>query len=251
MNWFEKLKLSFYVSILILIAAISLAALSMDVTGNILLNQKTPLQKLESMMHDDIIDAGAGQDVADAMLSVPRHAFIPGDLSTIYGRSEVPVSSDGEVKEPIPADTAKLLYYSEVHEGDKVLVAGVSSGYLLAVLDKMGADVYAVEYRDEIVENVKVKLNSSGYQAQIFQGDEYYGLLSSGPFDAVIATGALPKRPDGLFAQTSKEGGVLVYPWGNAERQIVAKEVRTGFSSDRSTGAAVTLDPLESVYIQY
>jgi protein-L-isoaspartate(D-aspartate) O-methyltransferase len=61
-----------------------------------------------------------------------------------------------------------------------------------------------------------------GYRPYFIQGDGSKGLASKAPFDKIIVTAGAPVVPDALTEQLA-EGGILVIPVGNRERQVMLK----------------------------
>ena len=85
--------------------------------------------------------------VLDAMLTVPREAFVPaGRQALAYLDVDLDVSEGGAKRFLIkPALTGKLLQAAEIGEGDSVLVVGCASGYLAALTAKLARQVTATE----------------------------------------------------------------------------------------------------------
>src|SRR5256885_10662139 len=78
--------------------------------------------------------------ILDAMLEVPREAFVPeGKQALTYLDLDLDVSAGGNPKRCLikPVVTAKLMQAAEIKQGDKVLVVGAASGYAAALLAKL------------------------------------------------------------------------------------------------------------------
>ena len=78
--------------------------------------------------------------ILDAMLEVPREAFVPeGKQALTYLDLDLDVSAGGNPKRCLikPVVTAKLMQAAEIKQGDKVLVVGAASGYAAALVAKL------------------------------------------------------------------------------------------------------------------
>ena len=86
--------------------------------------------------------------ILDAMLEVPREAFVPeGKQALTYLDLDLDVSAGGNPKRCLikPVVTAKLMQAAEIKQGDKVLVVGAASGYAAALVAKLAGQVTATE----------------------------------------------------------------------------------------------------------
>ena len=86
--------------------------------------------------------------IIDAMLEVPREAFVPQNQRAMaYLDLDLDVSEGGSAKRFLikPAVTARMLQAAEIKDTDKVLVVGCATGYTAAVVAKFAAQVAATE----------------------------------------------------------------------------------------------------------
>ena len=150
--------------------------------------------------------------ILDAMLAVPREAFVPATRQALaYLDLDLDVS-EGAVKRYLikPALTGKMLQAAEIGEGDNVLVVGCATGYLAALVAKLARQVTATEGDSALAAKVKDACAAIGLTnvtckaAAAADGDS-----TSAPYDVIILNGATEVTPEGLFGQL-KEGGRLV-----------------------------------------
>ena len=134
--------------------------------------------------------------VIDAMLSVPREAFVPDEKrEAAYVGENLDL---GEGRVVLEARTlAKMLDALDIQTDDVVLDIGCGLGYSSAVIAKMADAVVAVE-EARFADEAQTLLSDAGYDnVAVVEGDLREGATKSGPYDVIILQGAieaLPKR---------------------------------------------------------
>src|SRR5450631_1784974 len=86
--------------------------------------------------------------IIDAMLAVPREAFVPPDQRALaYLDIDLDVSEGAAAKRFLikPVVTAKMLQAAAIKDTDKVLVVGCATGYAAAVVAKLADKATATE----------------------------------------------------------------------------------------------------------
>lgn len=151
--------------------------------------------------------------ILDAMLTVPREAFVPAAKQALaYLDLDLDVS-EGAAKRFLikPQLTGKLLQAAEIGEGDNVLVVGCATGYLAALTAKLARQVTATECDSALAAKAKDAFAALGLAnvtckaAACAEGDP-----SAAPYDVIVLNGAAEvPLPEGLLGQL-KEGGRLV-----------------------------------------
>jgi len=155
--------------------------------------------------------------VLAAVSRVPRHVFFENALlEHAYQDKAFPIGEGQTISQPftVAFQTEKL----EVKPGDKVLEIGTGSGYQACILLELGAKVYTIEYNRVLFERTRDFLPQLGYKPYFFHGDGSKGLPAKAPFDKIIVTAGAPVVPQALIDQL-KEGGILVIPVGDREKQ--------------------------------
>ncbi|KAA3627607.1 MAG: protein-L-isoaspartate(D-aspartate) O-methyltransferase [Proteobacteria bacterium] len=153
------------------------------------------------------------QRVMDAVGAVPRHEFIPNDLSiAAYDNRPLPIGKGQTISQPyIVALMTDLL---DPQPGDIVLEVGTGSGYQAAVLSLLVQQVFSTEIIDSLAQAAAQRLSRLGYDnTQIRTCDGYYGWPEEAPFDGILITAATPQVPPPLIEQL-RPGGRLVAPLG-------------------------------------
>lgn len=147
--------------------------------------------------------------IIDAMLNVPREAFVPEDFTaTAYVGEAVPLGEGRVVLEP--RTFAKMLDAADVQGDELVLDLGCGLGYSSAVLARMAEAVVAVEDDEARAEEAQGTLSQHGADNVIVQtGPLAGGAAEHGPYDAIFLQGGIEALPDALEAQL-KDGGRVI-----------------------------------------
>src|SRR3981189_1682852 len=151
--------------------------------------------------------------IIDAMLAVPREAFVPENKRALaYLALDLDVSEGGSARRFLikPVVLAKMLQAAEIIETDNVLVVGCASGYTAAVVAKLGCRVTATEGDGALAAKASDVLANLGFgnvtvkTAAAADGDE-----ANAPYDVIVLAGATEVVPDRLYRQLA-DGGRLV-----------------------------------------
>ena len=166
--------------------------------------------------------------IIDAMLAVPREAFVPLgqqamayldiDLDVSAGLSETGLSKTGLAKTGLaekrylikPVVTAKMLQAAEIRDTDNVLVVGCATGYSAAIVAKLAAKVTATEGDASLAAKAKDVLAGLGFaNVTVRAAPAAEGDAANAPYDVIMLNGATEVAPAGLYRQL-KDGGRLV-----------------------------------------
>ncbi len=156
--------------------------------------------------------------VLAAMLSVPRHEFIPVELaSEAYTDRPLPIGHGQTISQPFMV--AAMAEALELSGGERVLEIGTGSGYQAAVLSLLAGEVYTIEMHEDLAVESAERLRRLGYaNVHVHVGDGTLGWPDEAPFVAIIVTAAAPDVPPPLAAQLA-EGGRLIVPVGSPDEQ--------------------------------
>jgi protein-L-isoaspartate(D-aspartate) O-methyltransferase len=156
--------------------------------------------------------------VLAAMLTVPRHEFVPEEFrARAYEDLPLPIGSGQTISQPyiVAAMTVAL----RLLPTDRTLEIGSGLGYQAAVLSLLAREVFTIERRHELASAASEKLSSLGYHnVHVHCGDGTLGLPEFAPFNAILVAAAAPAAPQPLLAQLA-EGGRMIIPVGDAENQ--------------------------------
>jgi protein-L-isoaspartate(D-aspartate) O-methyltransferase len=150
--------------------------------------------------------------ILDAVLSVPREAFVPEAQQPLaYLDLDLDVGGGGTKRYLLKAAlTAKLLQAAEIESTDNVLVVGAASGYVAALAAKIAAKVTATESDSALAATAAATLAGLGIaNVTVRPAAAADGEAASAPYDVIVLNGATEVTPERLFGQLA-EGGRLV-----------------------------------------
>ena len=151
--------------------------------------------------------------IIDAMLEVPREAFVPQNQRALaYLDLDLDVSEGASAKRFLikPAVMARMLQAAEIKATDTVLVVGCATGYAAAVVAKIAGQVTATESDSSLAAKAGAALAGLGLGTVTVRGAAAAdGDSAAAPYDVIVLNGATEIIPEGLFRQL-KQGGRLV-----------------------------------------
>lgn len=171
--------------------------------------------------------------VLAAMLSVPRHEFIPPELAgEAYSDRPLPIGHSQTISQPFMV--AAMAQALELTGGERVLEVGAGSGYQAAVLSLLAHEIHTIEVHEDLAVDTAERLRRLGYgNVSVHVGDGTLGWPEQAPYEAIVVTAAAPEIPPPLAAQLA-EGGRLIIPVGTAEEQrLLRVEKREGLLATR------------------
>ncbi len=183
-------------------------------------------EKRKRMVEELKLEIGISDKVANAMLRVPRHLFVPPPYDReAYLDTPLPIGSGQTISAPhMVAIMCDLL---DLKEGEKVLEVGGGSGYHAAVVAEIvgkKGKVVAIERLPELAERAKKVLRYLGYDNVIVViGDGSKGYPEEAPYDKIYVTASAPDIPKPLLDQL-KPGGKMVIPIGKYDQYLYVVE---------------------------
>lgn len=164
-----------------------------------------------------------------AMLSVPRHKFVPKSLiASAYNDSPLSIGCGQTISQPYI-----VAFMTETIKAKKdfsILEIGTGSGYQAAVLAHIVDTVYTIEIIESLYIQAKKRLKDLNYNnIHVKNADGYHGWKEKAPFDAIVVTAAAEFVPPPLIKQL-KEGGKMIIPIGKpfSVQQLLLIEKKDG-----------------------
>lgn len=144
--------------------------------------------------------------IIDAMLMVPREAFVPRDKrEAAYVDGNIELGSGRVMLEP--RSLAKMLDALDLQNSDLVLDVAAGLGYSSAVMARIAQAVVALESNETMADDAQTALlENDALNVAVHCGDLAAGAPEHGPYDAMIVQGGIETLPDALADQL-KEGG--------------------------------------------
>ncbi|MCU7812269.1 MAG: protein-L-isoaspartate(D-aspartate) O-methyltransferase [Candidatus Thiodiazotropha sp. (ex Notomyrtea botanica)] len=201
-------------------------------------SQKQMLQDIEREVDSTrymIGRSALSQQVMDALLDVPRDAFVPlSERRSAYYNGPLPIGCGQTISQPyIVALMTDLLC---ADSNDVVLEVGTGSGYQAAVLSRVVRQVYSVEIIETLSQRASETLSRLGYEnVECCCGDGYRGWPEHAPYDGILVTAACPEIPPPLISQL-KSGARMVIPVGTPfgyQELVLVEKHDTGEVSER------------------
>ncbi|MCL6284128.1 protein-L-isoaspartate O-methyltransferase [Ruegeria sp. 2012CJ41-6] len=144
--------------------------------------------------------------IIEAMLDVPREAFVPDARREAAYAEEMLDLGDGRVL-PEPRTFAKMLDALNIQDDEAVLDVAAALGYSTAVTARLAQLVVAVEEDADMAGEAQSLLSEAGADnAIVHHGPLAEGAAEHGPYDAILVQGGVEQVPEALLAQL-KEGG--------------------------------------------
>ncbi|MHB8455206.1 MAG: protein-L-isoaspartate(D-aspartate) O-methyltransferase [Acidiferrobacterales bacterium] len=178
-------------------------------------SQRTRDRLIQRLRESGIRD----ERVLEAMLRVPRHAFVDEALaSRAYEDTALPIGHNQTISQPyiVARMTEALLAGETLH---KVLEVGSGSGYQTAILAALVDEVFSVERVEPLLRLTRRRLQNLGYRNfRLNLSDGSWGWEEHGPYDGIMVTAAPEEIPEALCRQLAP-GARMVIPVGQRSQQ--------------------------------
>ncbi|MEJ5219390.1 protein-L-isoaspartate O-methyltransferase [Cognatishimia sp. D5M38] len=144
--------------------------------------------------------------IIEAMLTVPREAFVPMDMREAAYMGKNLDMRDGRVLLE-PRTLAKMLDALDIQKNELVLDVAAGLGYSSAVIARMAEAVISVEDSEARVDEAQTILSEHNVDNVVMQaGPLGEGAAEHGPYDVILVQGGVEELPNSLLDQL-KDGG--------------------------------------------
>ncbi len=175
----------------------------------------------------------ADPQVLQAVLAVPRHAFVEQALSSrAYEDVALPIGHAQTISRPFTVarmiEIAAARLEPGVRSQANVLEIGTGCGYQAAVLAQLFGQVVSIERIRGLHERARANLRVFRLaNLRLVFGDGVDGVPQAAPYDIILAAAAGERIPDSWLEQM-KVGGRLVAPVSGPKGQALHLVERTG-----------------------
>ncbi|MBX3630144.1 MAG: protein-L-isoaspartate O-methyltransferase [Nitrosomonas sp.] len=147
-------------------------------------------------------------EVLDLLYEIRREEFVPQAYrQAAFVDMKIPLEQGQVMLEP--KMEARILQELHIKKTDKILEVGTGSGYMTALLAKLGAHVYSVEIIPEFKNIAAANLSAHNLDnITLEQGDAAHGWSAHAPYDVIVITASTPVLPDS-FKNSLNVGGRL------------------------------------------
>lgn len=169
--------------------------------------------------------------IIEAMLTVPREAFVPHELrDAAYMGKNLDLGEGRVVLEP--RTLAKMLDALDIKNSELVLDIGAGLGYAAAVISRMAELVVAVETDKRRATEAQSTLTELNFDNVILHEAELVdGAADHGPYDVIIVEGGVQNLPESLVAQL-KTGGRIACMVMDGGQNGALGDMRIGLKSE-------------------
>jgi protein-L-isoaspartate(D-aspartate) O-methyltransferase len=145
--------------------------------------------------------------VLDAILAVPREAFVPPQYRELaFADAPIPIGFGQSML--APKLQGRILQALAAGAGDSTLEIGSGTGYLAACLSLMSASTRSIDIHAGLVELCRVNLRVVPQARVEFEVRDAFSDAPLGEYDVVAVTGSLPAY-DTRFERALRVGGRL------------------------------------------
>jgi protein-L-isoaspartate(D-aspartate) O-methyltransferase len=146
----------------------------------------------------------------NAIEATPRELFLPESLAAYaYEDMSLPLACGQEAESPFAL--IDMLQHLDVSSKHQVLEIGSGSGWLTALIARLGGRVTGVERWRHLVETSTAALNRAGVaNAEIVLGDGEGGIPAHAPYDRILISPSVNGLSSIMEAQLADKGAVIV-----------------------------------------
>jgi protein-L-isoaspartate(D-aspartate) O-methyltransferase len=182
--------------------------------------------------------------ILDAMRTLKRETFVPTELAPLaYIDDHLDLGGGRFLMRPLTL--ARLLQLAAPRPGESVLVVGAGTGYGAAVLAACGAQVTALEERDDLARIAREACREAAPTVSFVSGPLAEGCPARAPFDLIVIEGAVRALPPKIEPQLAASGrlATIIAPEGGASYAALAEHSLGGLRARPEFDANAPLLP--------
>jgi protein-L-isoaspartate(D-aspartate) O-methyltransferase len=179
--------------------------------------------KRDRLLQHLVRQMGTSDAIAAAFLKVPREEFVgEANKGMAYDDTALPIGFGATISQP--SMLAIFLEELELQPGTTVLEVGSGSGYLLALMEELGAIATGVEIVPALADQSAERLKRLGYSATVVSANAA-DFERDSRFDRVAFSAAVDAVPEWATSRLTIEGFVLA-PVGPPDGQELLRVTR-------------------------
>lgn len=163
---------------------------------------------------------------------VKREQFVPaGTQAMAFMDLEIPLGHGVSMWQP--KVEARALQALNIQPEERILEVGTGSGYLTALLSKLGAHVTSVEIEPTLSAQAAKLLSAHGCENVQLEVGDAAGSWGSEKYDVIVLTGSVPVEPE-AYKQQLKVGGRMFAIVGDApamQAKVITRQGQDKFVS--------------------
>lgn len=158
--------------------------------------------------------------VADAMLRTPRKDFLPRMFNHLESfDTALPIGHGQTISQPTVV--GHMITLLDVNRNHRILEIGTGSGWVAAILSRLGREVITVERVPELYADAKERLKKYT-NVKVMFGDGSCGWPKYAPYDRILISAAVPKIHERVINQLTDDGWIVA-PVGELYSQVITK----------------------------
>lgn len=173
----------------------------------------------------------------NAFERVPRAAFVPGFApALLYSPIALPIGCGEEATDP--HRLARHLVLLDVRPGQRVLEIGTGTGFLAAIMARLGASITSYErYKSLLLRAEQAFRATNVTGVTLVSGDGLARQERPDSFDRIIVNGAVETMPQHLMDRLHTNGIALAHRRRGAETHLVVwKKDLSGYPAATDCG---------------
>lgn len=184
-------------------------------------------------------------DVLRAMETVPREVFAPRRFADL-ARADVALPLACGQTMTSPGTVAAMLAALDVRPGHRVLEIGTGSGYVSALLARIGATVRSFERKQVLAEAAWHRLNAVGLAraVELGCGDGLEGGPEAARYDRILVNGSAARLGAALTSRLAASGRLVGAVTQDGVAQLLTISRGDEGQLVRTLGCALRISPL-------
>jgi protein-L-isoaspartate(D-aspartate) O-methyltransferase len=184
-----------------------------------------------------------GTRLTEAVEAVPRRLFLRGGIEEAYGDASLPIDC-GETM-PGASFAVSLVHALGVEAGNRILEIGTGSGYVTALLARLGGRVVSLDRYRKLLKAADERLKACGIaNVSLIHEDGREGYPDAAPYDRIIVHAAFETLPRTFLEQLAQHGQIVCAIGPGSGAQTLVRLQKVGSRLEREDLRHVYYQPL-------